>query len=293
MKKAIIIFGLTVSILSNVFAQTDLDIVKANYHIHFYDEFDYGATGLSGATGLLTAVSASSAPDVTVNGKHFYQVWELNPGHFVDGAFLPHNVTQPSPGILRLYEDIAPLPTFFPPDITHHTIGGMSSKDYFSYGIIEARLKFPDCHNTVWQKNAAAAFWTNPGPTEIDIIDNGMFNNVPHAVWDWSYGPEYNKYISNSAPFPLTTSTSITDFTASFHDYACVWTPSKVSFYIDGMYAGEINYTDVRTYGRGFVTLNISIMTYFKDEYNLSDGGKSLDVDWVKVYRQNCDNDLF
>lgn len=111
------------------------------------------------------------------------------------------------------------------------------------YGTIEARSKLTglNTHATVWAVDAAirGTFYQNGAPTgdnngvtygdEIDI-----FEAKPLVSGDTTTG-YLTTYHGNGSSGGNTSSAPISDYSTNFHIYKIVWTPSAVTFYVDGV----------------------------------------------------------
>ena len=246
----------------------------ASYDLVFEDDFDYLCE-----TGAVYAFQADPA---------FIANWSLTNGDWGAGNeyYYAANATMNTCGIITLTEhDITP----FDVGSRHVTKSsgtlisksgfneaglfgpGYASQNGWGYGVIEASIRFP--HETsVACGNSGVAFWTGGYfPTEIDIVDDGHEGGVTSRAIDWEYSPPHGKSIGDGS------------ISSGFHTFSCVWNPAYASFYIDGCFKGMINYTTVRTF-QDFTTLKFALLSCT----GIPDG-LSMDIDWVKIWRQKCD----
>ena len=188
---------------------------------------------------------------------------------------------------------------------------------YFQYGKVEARIWFPKTANGLWP-----AFWMMgndfrtsgwPACGETDIIELGnkngfngtqerYFNGASHWGPDWqNHCQEYND---------ITNSYSVED---GFHIFTCIWTPQKVSMYVDRdahpnsqpYYELTIPKSD-NIYAPGkyfhkpnFVIFNLAIGGDFTGIYDvnkitaLADGPRSMYIDWLRISQRGDEGESF
>jgi beta-glucanase (GH16 family) len=105
----------------------------------------------------------------------------------------------------------------------------MTTNGKFSqkYGYFEASIKLPPNANGIWP-----AFWMVPGsfawPPEIDIMEwHGSTPKINYMTlwWGTSSNPLYSDG-TYTAPAPLSD---------GYHAYGMLWTPTAVTWYIDGV----------------------------------------------------------
>lgn len=153
--------------------------------------------------------------------------------------------------------------------------GYFDQKTGFLYGMFEARVKFPSTHEI------NSAFWlTRAGSyTEIDFYEYGnnpskreISNNVI-----WWHVPDN----SNDACQGVYLKEGSADLAADWHVITGVWTPEKVTFFIDGReYRTVYNYVIPTS---SIVPLSIIIgagMSYYNSIQT-----SYFDVDYIKVYK--------
>lgn len=164
-----------------------------------------------------------------------------------------------------------------------------ANKFTFSYGTMEVRAKVPTAPGlwpAFWSlgANEPTVGWPQTG--EIDAME--VVGSAPSTVHGSIHGP-----LANNAPYDLTTSENYgTNLADAFHIYAATWTPTQISYSIDGHTYGTITKAQVIAKGGSWV--------FTKSNYLLLDlavgGGfpgppttattwpQQFDVDWVRVY---------
>jgi len=189
---------------------------------------------------------------------------------------------------------------------------------YFTYGMIEARIWFPNTANGLWP-----AFWMMgndfnqvgwPACGETDIIELGhkdafnsgtqdrYFNGASH------WGPNrqgHCQYYKN-----YTNEYSVED---GFHIFTCVWTPEKVAMYVDkDVHPGAQPYYEMTipvssdTYAPGtyfhkpeFIIFNLAVGGDFPGIYTinqvsaLAGGPRSMYIDWLRIYQRGDQGESF
>ena len=194
------------------------------------------------------------------------------------------------------------------------TSGRVNSKNkmYYTFGRIDARIKFPRTANGLWP-----AFWQMgnnfdevnwPRCGETDIIELGhqnafskgtqdrYFNGAMHvgSRWDavWSE--------ANNVTWPY----SVED---TFHIVTMIWTPSTIDMYMDkdahpenGAYLhADLEPNDNPDYNRqlvfgkpNFVIANLAVGGNFPGIFNidgisaLNNGAQSVYIDWIRIYQR-------
>ena len=189
------------------------------------------------------------------------------------------------------------------------TSGRVNSKNkmYYTFGRIEARIKFPNTANGLWP-----AFWQMgnnydqvgwPRCGETDIIELGhknafsagtqdrYFNGAMHVgrAWDavWSE--------ANSVTWDY----SVED---TFHIVSMVWTPTTIDMYMDNVptpyFHANLEPNEDADYNRqvifgkpNFVIANLAVGGDFTGLYSinqitaLADGPRSVYLDWIRIYQ--------
>lgn len=201
------------------------------------------------------------------------------------------------------------------------TSGRVNSKNkmYYTFGRIDARIKFPRTANGLWP-----AFWQMgnnfdqvgwPKCGETDIIEMGhqnafskgtqdrFFNGALHIgrAWnaDWCDAQE------------ATWSYSLQD---TFHIVTLIWTPSTIDMYMDkeahpenGAYFHadlepneDADYNRQLVFGKpNFVIANLAVGGNFPGIYNidgisaLNNGQQSMYIDWIRIYQRGEGSETF
>ncbi len=118
----------------------------------------------------------------------------------------------------------------------------------FKYGTIEARIKMPNTANGLWPafwmmgNNAGAITW--PGCGEVDIVELGSAAGIAagtqqklidSAVHYSNAAGTYSNYV--------TWVTAPVDLSLDYHLYKMSWTPTTITFYLDGAAIGSLDIT--------------------------------------------------
>ena len=201
------------------------------------------------------------------------------------------------------------------------TSGRVNTKHnmYYTYGKIEARIKFPSTANGLWPafwqlgENIDDVGWPKCGETDIiemghqNGINNGtqnrFFNGAMHVgrAWDAVWQDVNN----------ATWSYSLQD---EFHILTMIWTPTSIDMYMDKDAHPELSayfHADLETnadadYNRkvvfgkpNFVVANLAVGGNFPGIYNinnitaLTNGPRSMYIDWIRIYQRGETNESF
>ena len=201
------------------------------------------------------------------------------------------------------------------------TSGRVNTKNkmYYTFGKIEARIRFPQTANGLWP-----AFWQMgnnfdevgwPRCGETDLIELGhqnafrtnvqdrYFNGAMHvgARWDavWSE--------ANSVTWDY----SVED---TFHIVTMIWTPTSIDMYMDkdaypnkgAYFLADLKPNDDPNYNRqvifgkpNFIIANLAIGGVFTGIYNinsitaLADGPRKMYIDWIRIYQRGDEGESF
>ena len=201
------------------------------------------------------------------------------------------------------------------------TSGRVNTKNkmYYTFGRIDARIKFPQTANGLWP-----AFWQMgnnydevgwPRCGETDLIELGhqnafskgtqdrYFNGAMHVgrQWDavWSQ--------ANSVTWDY----SVED---TFHIVTMIWTPNSIDMYMDKdahpekepYFHADLEPNDDEWYNRqvifgkpNFVIANLAVGGNFpgiKDINNISalnNGPRKMYIDWIRIYQQGTTSETF
>ena len=191
-------------------------------------------------------------------------------------------------------------------------------KLHYTYGRIDARIKFPQTANGLWPafwqmgNNYSEVGWPQCG--ETDIIELGhqnafsagtqdrYFNGAMHVgeAWDnvWSE--------ANSVTYPY----SVED---TFHIVTMIWTPTSVDMYmdLDAHPASAYFHQDLESntnpyYDRSivfgkpnFIIANLAVGGQFPGIYDvnnitaLAGGSRSMYIDWIRIYQKGETGETF
>ena len=192
-------------------------------------------------------------------------------------------------------------------------------KAYYTFGRIDARIKFPKTANGLWPafwqmgNNYSEVGWPKCG--ETDLIELGhqnafknntqdrYFNGAMHvgSKWDavWSE--------AKSVTWPY----SVED---TFHIVTMIWTPTSIDMYMDkethpeqpAYFHADLESNKNPDYDRSiifgkpnFIIANVAIGGNFPGIYNidgitaLADGPRSMYIDWIRIYQRGDKGQTF
>ena len=168
----------------------------------------------------------------------------------------------------------------------------------YMYGDLEAKIKLPNTANGLWPafwmmgNNAGAIVWPNCG--EVDItemgskagIDQGLQQRlIDSAVHYSNAANSYSNYV--------TWATAPVDLTLDYHLYKMSWTPTTITFYLDGVAIGSLDITAdylSEFHQPMFPILNIAVGGYNPSYTGVYDPAgvtatmpARMYVDWIRV----------
>ncbi|MGL4593373.1 MAG: glycoside hydrolase family 16 protein [Thermoguttaceae bacterium] len=152
-------------------------------------------------------------------------------------------------------------------------------KEHFeqAFGYWEARYKYAPA------TGLNQSFWMIRPGFEIDI-NEGHWKGEKHEKCEINTNLHYlegeaKKTDSKAIPVDA-------DLSAEFHTFACLWTPEEIVYYFDGK---EIR--RIPTRNAQLPVTPILSLAVFKWAGPVTDeiDGKSMDIDWVRVYRNKKD----
>ena len=201
------------------------------------------------------------------------------------------------------------------------TSGRVNSKNnlYYTYGKIEARIKFPNTANGLWP-----AFWQMgndfdqvgwPRCGETDLIELGHADGIKKGTQDRYFngalhlGSAWNTVWcdAQSITYPY----SIED---TFHIITMEWTPTSITMYMDkDAHPGVEPYFHAKlepnnddfydrelVFGKpNFIIANLAVGGNFPGIHNISgitalaDGPRSMYIDWIRIYQQGTSKETF
>ncbi len=201
------------------------------------------------------------------------------------------------------------------------TSGRVNTKNkmYYTFGRINARIKFPRTDNGLWP-----AFWQMgnnydqvgwPKCGETDIIELGHQNAFSKGTQDRYFngamhvGRRWDQVWSDaqSTTWPY----SVED---TFHIVTMIWTPSTIDMYMDkeahpenGAYFHadlesneDADYNRQLVFGKpNFIIANVAIGGNFPGIFNingitaLNNGPQKMYIDWIRIYQRGDANESF
>ena len=158
-------------------------------------------------------------------------------------------------------------------------------KSTWTYGFFEIRAKLPCGQGTwpaIWSLGSSTDVWPNQG--EIDIMEQTGWNKqlvlgTVHTLA--GYG-------GNGS----TGSTSLADACTNFHNYQIKWTPTAISFYVDGVPYRSAYTRPTNALGWPFdqpqyLLINLAVGGTLGGSLSTATWStSSLEVDYVRVYQQ-------
>lgn len=201
------------------------------------------------------------------------------------------------------------------------TSGRVNTKNklYYTYGKIEARIKFPNTANGLWP-----AFWQMgndfdqvgwPRCGETDLIELGHVDGIKNGTQDRYFngalhlGSAWNTVWcdAQSITYPY----SIED---TFHIITMIWTPTSIEMYMDRdahpgvkpYFSAKLESNNDSYYNRelvfgkpNFIIANLAVGGNFPQIWDinqvtaLADGPRSVYIDWIRIYQQGSDKETF
>ena len=149
-----------------------------------------------------------------------------------------------------------------------------------AYGIFEARIQLPPT------KEGKGSFWLFVGgdeAIEIDIVEESHKNELTYTnnVHDWTFSPSQSKQDGKENYLP--------PLADDFHVFSVVWTPDRMSFYIDDEEQRTITDDEIRTtMDNGFhLDMILSLNPYEEEgtEDDTTTDEYDMKVDWIKVWK--------
>ncbi|NUT34667.1 MAG: family 16 glycosylhydrolase [Hamadaea sp.] len=158
----------------------------------------------------------------------------------------------------------------------------------FTYGYVEARIKFPAT------RGFFTAFWMLPAEpsysyrSEIDILEmlgndpKTMFMTYHHSGRDQSYAVNKGQYNNGAC--------AVKDYSTSFVRMGLDWQPGHIAWYIDGKKCGQFSDASKIENGPMQIILHMMVDNNWQRRWNvgLTDPTltRSLSVDYLRVYQQ-------
>lgn len=201
------------------------------------------------------------------------------------------------------------------------TSGRVNTKNnlYYTFGKIEARIKFPNTANGLWP-----AFWQMgndydqvgwPRCGETDIIELGNANGINRGTQDRYFngalhlGSRWDAVWCDAQD--TTYHYSVED---TFHIVTMIWTPTSIDMYMDRdanpgvkpYFHADLGPNDDANYDRSrvfakpnFIIANLAVGGNFPQIWDinkitaLADGPRSVYIDWIRIYQQGTDKETF
>lgn len=199
----------------------------------------------------------------------------------------------------------------------HCTSGRVNTKNkmYYTFGRIDARIKFPRTANGLWP-----AFWQMgnnydqvgwPKCGETDIIELGHQNAFSNGTQDRYFngamhvGPKWDAVWSDAQS--VTWDYSVED---TFHIVSMIWTPTSIDMYMDDVpepyFHADLEHAESAEYDRkvvfgkpNFIIANLAVGGNFPGIFDinkitaLADGPRSVYIDWIRIWQRGDANESF
>ena len=147
----------------------------------------------------------------------------------------------------------------------------------FRYGMFEARIKLPSA------KQSFPAFWLYSGPTEIDILEAGKLDEITNNLQDYVLGDQHGSSVGCQKIYNNFSNKNVS---TEFHIFSCVWTPTKVTFFLDNREIRTIDSSLIKTYPFNCnIICGLQMWPWFSED-------TSMDIDYIRVYRPKNGNYL-
>jgi beta-glucanase (GH16 family) len=145
---------------------------------------------------------------------------------------------------------------------------------YQEYGLIEARIKVPD-YPGIWP-----AFWlySSRPRAEIDVIETN--GKRPYLVEGFAHAPNVNFHSAfKKLSHPLA---------AGFHTYAISWTPTSITWLVDGKAYGKLTKGAAEFRHPLYLILQLAVGgTWAGKPPSSTHFPVKMTVRWVKAYRRS------
>ncbi len=192
-------------------------------------------------------------------------------------------------------------------------------KVFFTYGKVEARIRFPQTANGLWPafwmmgNNYSEVGWPRCG--ELDIIELGHQNAFANGTQDRYFngamhvGSRWDAVWSDAQS--VTYGYSVED---GFHTVSCEWTPSSVEMFVDKdiypdakpYFSAKLEPNDNDDYNRqliwsrpNFIIFNLAVGGNFPGIYNinqitaLQNGSRAMYIDYLRIYQRGDAGETF
>lgn len=201
------------------------------------------------------------------------------------------------------------------------TSGRVNTKNnlYYTYGKIEARIKFPNTANGLWP-----AFWQMgndfdqvgwPRCGETDLIELGHADGIKRGTQDRYFngalhlGSAWNTVWCDAQS--ITNPYSVED---TFHIVTMIWTPTSIEMYMDRdanpgvkpYFSAKLEpnsdpyYDRQKVFGKpNFIIANLAVGGNFPQIWDinqvtaLSSGQRSVYIDWIRIYQRGDEGETF
>ena len=155
------------------------------------------------------------------------------------------------------------------------------NKYEFKYGKVEFNAKLPAGAGTwpaLWMlgQNYATNIW--PACGEIDIMEHK--GNQPNIILGSVH------YTGRSGGDSVTSRTTATSVSTTFHKYKVIWSPQSIRFFVDNvLFHSVINTNSLPFNSDFFLIMNVAMGGTFGGTVDPAFTQSSMEVDYVRVYQ--------
>jgi beta-glucanase (GH16 family)/pimeloyl-ACP methyl ester carboxylesterase len=160
-----------------------------------------------------------------------------------------------------------------------YTAGGIISRDEFSYGYYEARIKLPrgkGWHTSFWTMRAGDRTAPDRRYQEIDVCEQDSVDPTSYSANFHIYKPHTSfgyKRITRA------------DLSEGFHIYGANFTARRVDFYLDGALVHTIDISGVPHSGQNIWLTSIAAGLHNTDRVDDAALPEAAIFDWVRYYQ--------
>lgn len=151
----------------------------------------------------------------------------------------------------------------------------------FTYGKVEIKAKLPSGGGTwpaLWMLGSNYVENPWPGCGEIDIMEH-VGNNQNHVLGTLHLP-------GNSGGNGISGNTTVPGLSEAFHIYTLVWSPTKISWAIDGTIFFSYDNTAATPFNKDFfMILNVAMGGNLGGAVDPAFTSSSMEVDYVKIYQ--------
>lgn len=161
----------------------------------------------------------------------------------------------------------------------------MTTKEDFTYGLFEARLKFNKA------ESIDNAFWLMMSPLgpEIDVVEGFYWKDAQDVITSTLHvrNPKSNDHVMPAIGKKIPVDV---DLSAAYHTYSVEWNEKEIIWYFDGKETFRVTDPKVLAYYKNQplrMRLSTAVSNFFsKNGVPTSANGESMVVDYVRVFKE-------